>query len=245
MLIDWFTVAAQAVNFLILVWLLKRFLYAPILNAIDVREKRIEAMLADAETKQTKADGSIDEYVSKLAALETERITILKLAIDDAEIARQRLLDKARIEAVDLRIKQQEQLQIEYLQIQEEVSRRTRVEVFTIAKKMLNELAGASIEERIVEVFIERLGKLDIEAQQHLSSASLVVVRTAFELSEPGGIAEAIRKLTTAGIAYEVVPALISGIVLIANGHKIAWNAADYLSTLEMDVNALIKSDLK
>jgi hypothetical protein len=41
MLIDWFTVGAQIVNFLILVWLLKHFLYKPILNAIDAREKRI------------------------------------------------------------------------------------------------------------------------------------------------------------------------------------------------------------
>jgi F-type H+-transporting ATPase subunit b len=43
MLIDWFTVAAQIVNFLILVWLLKHFLYKPILDAIDAREKRIAA----------------------------------------------------------------------------------------------------------------------------------------------------------------------------------------------------------
>jgi F-type H+-transporting ATPase subunit b len=41
MLIDWFTVGAQTLNFLILVWLMKRFLYKPILNAIDTREKRI------------------------------------------------------------------------------------------------------------------------------------------------------------------------------------------------------------
>ena len=46
MLIDWFTVAAQAVNFLILVWLLKRFLYKPVLAAIDEREKRIATQLA-------------------------------------------------------------------------------------------------------------------------------------------------------------------------------------------------------
>ena len=41
MLIDWFTVIAQMLNFLILVWLLKRFLYQPILDAIDAREKGI------------------------------------------------------------------------------------------------------------------------------------------------------------------------------------------------------------
>jgi F-type H+-transporting ATPase subunit b len=53
MLIDWFTVVAQVLNFLILVWLLKRFLYRPILNAIDVREKRIAAEVADARRRRT------------------------------------------------------------------------------------------------------------------------------------------------------------------------------------------------
>jgi F-type H+-transporting ATPase subunit b len=52
MLIDWFTVGAQVVNFLILVWLLKRFLYKPILHAIDERERRIAKELADADTKK-------------------------------------------------------------------------------------------------------------------------------------------------------------------------------------------------
>ena len=56
MLIDWFTVLAQLVNFLILVWLLKRFLYRPILDAIDAREKRIAAELADADAKKDDAE---------------------------------------------------------------------------------------------------------------------------------------------------------------------------------------------
>ena len=43
MLIDGFTVGAQVLNFLILVWLMKRFLYQPILDAIDAREQRIAA----------------------------------------------------------------------------------------------------------------------------------------------------------------------------------------------------------
>jgi hypothetical protein len=58
MLIDWFTVGAQALNFLILVWLMKRFLYKPILHAIDAREKRIAAELADADAKKAEAKRS-------------------------------------------------------------------------------------------------------------------------------------------------------------------------------------------
>ena len=55
MLIDWFTIGAQVLNFLILVWLLKRFLYKPILHAIDAREKRIAKELADADAKQSRS----------------------------------------------------------------------------------------------------------------------------------------------------------------------------------------------
>ena len=62
MLIDWFTVGAQAVNFLILVWLLKQFLYRPILDAIDAREKRIAGQIADA--KQTMAEAHKEQAMS-------------------------------------------------------------------------------------------------------------------------------------------------------------------------------------
>ena len=55
MLINWFTVVAQAVNFLILVWLLKRFLYSHVLHAIDEREKGIANQLAEAEAKKAEA----------------------------------------------------------------------------------------------------------------------------------------------------------------------------------------------
>jgi F-type H+-transporting ATPase subunit b len=55
MLIDWFTVAAQAINFLILVWLLKRFLYKPVLNAVDAREKAMrKPNRGDCSTKRAK-----------------------------------------------------------------------------------------------------------------------------------------------------------------------------------------------
>ena len=59
MLIDWFTVGAQALNFLVLVWVLKHFLYKPILDAIAAREKGIAAKLADADAKTKEAKNSV------------------------------------------------------------------------------------------------------------------------------------------------------------------------------------------
>ncbi len=55
MQINWFTVVAQIINFLVLVWLMKKYLYKPILDAVDEREKKIAAELKDAKSKMTEA----------------------------------------------------------------------------------------------------------------------------------------------------------------------------------------------
>ena len=97
--IDWFTVVAQAINFLILVWLLKRFLYKPILHAIDEREKGIATQLAEAEAKKAEAQKERDDFQHKNEAFDQERAALLKKATDEANAERQRLLDEARKDA--------------------------------------------------------------------------------------------------------------------------------------------------
>ena len=80
MLIDWFTVGAQALNFLILVWLMKRFLYKPILQAIDAREKRIALSLADADAKKAEAQKERDEFEKKNEEFDQQRAALLSKA---------------------------------------------------------------------------------------------------------------------------------------------------------------------
>ena len=77
MLFDWFTVGAQALNFLVLVWLMKRFLYKPILDAIDAREKRIALALLDAALKQTAAQKERDEFQKKNEDFDHQRNDLL------------------------------------------------------------------------------------------------------------------------------------------------------------------------
>ncbi len=74
--IDWFTVVAQAFNFLILVWLLKRFLYKPILHAIDEREKGIAAQLAEADAKKAEAQEERNDFQHKNEAFDQERTAL-------------------------------------------------------------------------------------------------------------------------------------------------------------------------
>src|SRR5271165_4865540 len=110
MLIDWFTVGAQVLNFLILVWLLKHFLYKPILNAVDAREKRIAAELADADAKKTEAQKERDEFQHKNEVFDQQRAALLSKATEEATAERQRLLDDARKAADALSVKRAEAL---------------------------------------------------------------------------------------------------------------------------------------
>ena len=91
MLIDWFTVGAQALNFLILVWLMRRFLYKPILNAIDAREKRIAKELADADAKKAEAGKERDAFQKKNEDFDRQRGELLGKAQEEAKSERRKL----------------------------------------------------------------------------------------------------------------------------------------------------------
>ena len=105
MLIDWFTVGAQAINFIVLIGLLKHFLYQPVLDAVDAREARIAGQLADAQALQAKAVAERDALHARHEAFEHERQALLKQAVHDAQVERQRLVNEATHEADALKAK--------------------------------------------------------------------------------------------------------------------------------------------
>jgi F-type H+-transporting ATPase subunit b len=250
MLIDWFTVGAQVLNFAILVWLMKRFLYKPILHAIDEREKRITKELADADAKKADAQKERDEFQHKNEEFDQQRAALLSKATDEAQAERQRLLDEARKAAAALSSKRQETLRNEEHNLHRAISRRTQQEVFAIARKTLTDLAGTSLEECMVDVFVRRLRELNAEEKGLLASAlkaspGPVIVHTTFDLppaqctSTEGAIKETLGKETR--VRFETSPDLISGIELTTNGQKVAWSITDYLASLEKGIDELLK----
>lgn len=250
MLIDWFTVGAQALNFLILVWLLKRFLYKPILHAIDAREKRIAKNLADADAKKTEAEKERDEFQHKNEEFDRQRAALLSKATDEAKAERQRLLDEARQAADALSSKRQEALKKDAHNLNRAIARRTQQEVFAIARKALADLAATSLEERLGEVFTRRLRELDAKAKKGLAgaisaSSEPALVRSAFDLpaEQRAAIQNALNETFSAEIRvrFETAPDLIGGIELSTNGQKVAWSIADYIASLEEGVGALLK----
>lgn len=250
MLIDWFTVTAQVLNFLILVWLMKRFLYKPILNAIDAREKGIAAKLADADAKKAQAQKERDEFHHKNEEFDVQRAALFSKATDEAKAERQRLFNEARQAADAMSAKRQQTLQSDAQNLNQAIVRRTQDEVFAIARKALNDLAATSLEERMSEVFTRRLHELNGEAKVSLATAlktasQPTLVRSAIDLTEEqrGSIQKALNETFSADIPlrFETAPDIISGIELIANGQKVAWSIADYLASLEKSVGELLE----
>src|ERR1035438_4015110 len=250
MLIDWFTVGAQVLNFLILVWLLKNFLYKPILNAIDAREKRIAAELADADAKKTEAQKERDDFQNKNKVFDEQRSALLGKAADDAKVERERLLDEARKAAESLRATQATALRNDHARLGSEITRLAKNEVFGIARKTLADLATVSLEERVGEVFTRRLREMDGKAKALLgaalkSSSEPAVVRSTFDLgaAQRAAIQNALNETFSAEIRirFETSPDLISGIELTANGQRVAWSIADYLASLGKAVDELLK----
>ena len=252
MLIDWFTVGAQVLNFLILVWLLKHFLYKPILNAIDAREKRIAAELADADAKKTEAQKERDDFQNKNKAIDQQRSALLGKAVDEAKAERGRLLDEARNAAHSLRAAQATALRNDQKRLGSEITRLAKDEVFGIARKTLADLATVSLEERMGEVFTRRLREMDGKSKGLLgaalkSSSEPAVVRSAFDLGteQNAAIQNALNETFSAEIRirFETSPDLISGIELTTNGQKVAWSIADYLASLGKGVDELLRKN--
>lgn len=242
MSIDWFTIIAQVVNFLVLLWLMKRFLYKPILNVIDEREKRIALELANANTVQTEATIQKEEYSKKNAELNSQSAAFLKNAQEEARSTRQRLLDEAREEAEEFSLKQREALAKDKEATGQAISRRTQDQVISIARKVLTDLAGTSLEENMLVVFNKRLGALSETEKETLRSAlatgpGTITVLSAFDISHEmrTTIEAQIKDLygTSAQPVFKKSAGLISGIELNVNGQKVAWSIDDYISSIE------------
>lgn len=249
MLIDWFTVVAQVINFLILVWLMKRFLYQPILNAIDAREKRIASELADADAQKSEAQKERDDYQHKNAAFDQQRATLLAKVTEEAQADRKRLLDEARQDADQLSAKRQESLRNDAHSLHQAIRTRTQQEVFAIARKILTDLAATDLEERIGAMFTRRLRELSRETKDGFAHALKTAaeparVSSAFDLpaAQRNAIQKALNETFSADVnlKFETMPDSVCGIEISVNGQKIAWSIADYLASLEKSVGALL-----
>ena len=250
MLIDWFTVIAQIINFVILVWLLKRFLYKPVLEAMDAREKKIAAQLRDAAAQKVEAEKQHESFRGAQEEFAKQKQSLLHAVEEEAAATRQRLMEETREEVQTLRKNWREALHEEQTTFRTQLADSVQHEIFAIARQTLRDLAGEELEQQIATQFLGRLSQLDGNEKAQLAahlktSRRPLVIRSAFDLPDPVrvNIEHAVCNSLEINvpIRFETTPEVLSGIELAADGHKVSWSINGYLTSLEDSVRQVVE----
>jgi F-type H+-transporting ATPase subunit b len=187
--LNWSTVVLEILNFLILVWILKHFLYQPVLDVIARRRAGIEKRLADAETRHAEATSLQEQYEGRLAEWDKERQQARAALARELEAERARKLEELQTTLEQEREKVRvagERRQADALRKLEETA---LLHATRFTTRLLQQAAGPELEARLVELAIAGLTALPAERSADLrnsygKSPGEIRVASAFPLAD-------------------------------------------------------------
>jgi F-type H+-transporting ATPase subunit b len=232
--VDWLTVAAQIVNFLVLVYLLRRFLFRPVVAAMAARERGIGERLQDAARREQTASERAAELEHRLEELARRREDMLDEARAQADAERRRLVDAARDEIAAMEQRWREELAREQREFAHQARRELAQSALIAARSAVAELANTRLEDHIVESFLARIDALDADARAALVGDDhrlSVITATALDENQSSTLAAALRARFGARTVpgFVVDPQLVCGIEIRTRERRVGWNIADYL----------------
>lgn len=241
MQIDWFTFGAQILNFLLLIWLLKRFLYSPIIAAMDRREEHIRSRIEGADRRRREAEEEAEAFRKRSEELEARREEVLAEARREADRRRKELIREARQNVADLESRWREALKEERDAFVEAIGDSIVSSAMSIMRSLLRNLADADLDDQIFDTFIDRLHDLDESEQDRLAQAvrsdARIQVGSSYELDrkQRHSLTEALRSVTQSDVepSFDVVDTAVLGLEVRVGERKLAWSADDYLTRLE------------
>ena len=247
MIIDIFTVLVQIINFLILVFLLKKFLFNRILNIIDEREGQIGKQFAEAEQKEKDAEQELEKQREIREKLEREWEDNLARIKREIEAKRGTMMTEAREAVNEVQVEWERAILTQREAFLKELRGLSCQQVFVISKKVLAELANTSLEDQLIESFINQLEGLDKQKREEFKwdgakvsgeqNKGRVEINTAFPLNDESKdlLLKKVKELINDDIvpSFHISPSLICGIELRTESKKISWNMENYLDMLE------------
>ena len=250
MQIDWLTVIAQIVNFLVLVWLLQRFLYRPITRAMARREERIESLMAEARATREAAEAEARDVRGEQKALDMRRDEMLSEARDEAAALRAKLEKDIHEEIEAKRGTWHAHLQDEREEFTAQLRHRAGHQVIDIVGRVLRDYAGSDIAGQVAGTFGEQLATLDEDARDKLRRAAEraeVPARVESSIALPPGarsrITRAIHDCVASDIKveYHEDADLLLGVRLTIGEQTVEWSAARFLHRLESTLDEVIE----
>jgi F-type H+-transporting ATPase subunit b len=232
MSIDWLTVAAQLVNFIILVWLLRRFLFIPVGQAMARRQQTLQATRDEASRKEAAAEAARQKYEAACQELEQQRTHRLQAIEQEAEKLRQALLQQARDEDQALRQRLQQQ-QLAWKNHLDELAQVQLGQLLAfLLERLCADLASMTLHEAMVARCTEQLKALPQEWRSRTQGQGnwrLVCARPLRDI-ERWHLQDAIvTALAIAPPAVAVDDTLLAGLALEGPNDRLAWNLREAL----------------
>lgn len=245
---DWITVGAQIVNFLLLIWLLKRFLYRPILDGIAAREAEIAARMGEAAELRAAAEAREAQYRAEIAGVSASRAEILETARRDAQEERDALLAEAR------RNLQNEQ--DARARLREEEARRYTAglhrdgatALLALTRKALADLADETLEHRIALQAAAKLKDMTGALREAAgdSREAVALTRDPLPVETEARLRDDLAALLPGfSFRFDTDPALAPGLSLRLGGAQVGWTTESYLAGLEAMLEDLPRQDLQ
>lgn len=242
MQLDWFTVVAEIINFLILVFLLKYFLYDRIINVADTREARIAARFAEAEQKIEEARHEAAAHQAERQVLQDKQEEMITQARAEVEARQKEWLDQLRCEIEQTKAEWFQAIHREQAAFMQALRQRIARQTHAVARRALAELADVELEQRLIDCFLKQLKNLPGDERKAMAasirdSGQDLVITSAFELppEKRQKLLDAIRAEFGHRLdgQFKIAPDLICGIEVKADSYKVSWSLDHYLATLE------------
>ena len=245
---DWTTFILEILNFLVLVWILQRFLYRPVLAMLDARQQRIKDETERAAQLRNEAEVLRQQYEQRLADWNQQQETSRRQL--DEELAQMRstatenLKQTLADEEAKLRVRNQTLIAAR----EAALIREAAGAAYGQAAAMLQRLATPQLTQNIVDVFLQDLANMPDSEQAALrKAAAMLIAASAVEVISAHPLDEATRGAVTQGLAaaagqtlqlsYKEDPQLIAGLRAVVGECQLHANLADELAFFRRQAN--------
>lgn len=175
MTIEWWTVGLQAINVMVLVWLLARFFWRPVAGMIEQRRAAAVQVLAEAESKRSEANTALAEIEQIRSGFEKERESIVAAAHDAAEQERKALLAAAATEVAALQAAARTGIEKERNAAEQVWADRAGRLAIEIARRLVSRLEGPAARAAFLDSLLQEIRTLPEPVRKAMAAEGVVL----------------------------------------------------------------------
>ena len=236
--LNWSTFLLEIFNFLVLVWILKRFLYQPVLDVITRRRATIENQLAESEQLHVEADALKEQYEHRLTDWQHEREKAMNTLRHELEENRFQQLENLKAELIQEEEKNRVARLRQDKQLIREIEQRALQQGAEFACRLLSEAAGPELENRLIDLLLDGLTAMSAEQISVLEnkwgeSPESILVTSAYTLADDQRhrLEDTLSRVTglSAPVSYEQNAKLLAGLNITIGAWVLQLNVRDEL----------------